>query len=218
MDQEWRDHFAQTNVPGRHSQEDEEKRQFMFDSLVAGASLPGKLLDQVRMSELTEDQRSVAEMIIGNIDDSGRLQSSVDELAFSTNIPAEKINEVLKVIQSFDPPGVAARDLRECLMIQLQRQDKKETIEYKILDEYFEQLANAVFLRLRAGWESMSKMCRKRRLALPISSRSRGGLTYRTISNMCCRKFLSANLATNGKSRRTTTRCRTCASAIHTKI
>ena len=50
MDQEWRDHFAQTNVPSRHSQEDEERRQFMFDSLVAGTSLQENLLDQVRMS------------------------------------------------------------------------------------------------------------------------------------------------------------------------
>jgi RNA polymerase sigma-54 factor len=151
MDQEWRDHFAQTNVPSRHSQEDEERRQFMFDSLVASTSLQENLLDQVRMSELTEEQRSVAEMIIGNIDDNGRLQSSVDELAFSTNIPAEKITGVLKVIQSFDPPGVAARDLRECLMLQLERQDKKETIEYKILDEYFEALSKRRFPEISRG-------------------------------------------------------------------
>jgi RNA polymerase sigma-54 factor len=151
MDQEWRDHFSQTNVPSRHSQEDEERRQFMFDSLVAGTSLQENLLDQVRMSELTDDQRSVAEMIIGNIDDSGRLQSSVDELAFSTNIPAEKIKEVLTVIQSFDPPGVAARDLRECLMIQLQRKDKQETLEYRILDEYFEALSKRRFPEIARG-------------------------------------------------------------------
>src|ERR1041385_870747 len=151
MDQEWRDHFAQTNVPSRHSQEDEERRQFMFDSLVAGTSLQENLLDQVRMSELTDEQRAVAEMIIGNVDDYGYLQSSVDELAFSTNIPADKINEVLKVIQSFDPPGVAARDLRECLMLQLERQDKKETLEYKILDEYFESLSKRRFPAIARG-------------------------------------------------------------------
>src|SRR5688572_13062378 len=151
MDQEWRDHFSQTNLPSRHSQEDEERRQFMFDSLVAGTSLQENLVEQVRMSELTEQQRSVAEMIIGNIDDNGRLQSSVDELAFSTNIPADKITEILKVIQSFDPPGVAARDLRECLMLQLERQDKKETMEYRILDEYFEALSKRRFPEIARG-------------------------------------------------------------------
>ena len=74
MDQEWRDHFSQTNVPQRHSQEDEERRQFMFDSLVADTSLQENLLEQVRLSELIEEQRPIAEMIIGNIDDYGYLQ------------------------------------------------------------------------------------------------------------------------------------------------
>src|ERR1051325_2749894 len=73
LDQEWRDHFAQTNLPVRQHQEDEEKRQFMFGSLVASMSLQENLLEQVRMSDLMEDQRQIAEMIIGNIDDYGYL-------------------------------------------------------------------------------------------------------------------------------------------------
>jgi RNA polymerase sigma-54 factor len=140
LDQEWRDHFSQTNVPQRSSQEDEERRQFMFDSLVADTSLQETLLEQVRLSELAEELRSIAEMIIGNIDDYGYLQASTDELAFSTNIPAEKIAEVLKVIQSFHPPGVGARDLRECLLLQLERADRKETLEYRIVDQFFDAL------------------------------------------------------------------------------
>src|SRR5438552_16239576 len=78
LDQEWRDHFAQTNIPMRQNQDEEEKRQFMFDSLVAGTSLQENLLEQLRMSDLTDDQRQIGEMIIGNIDDYGHLQSSVD--------------------------------------------------------------------------------------------------------------------------------------------
>jgi RNA polymerase sigma-54 factor len=140
LDQEWRDHFTQTNVPQRYTQEDEERRQFMFDSLVADISLQENLLEQVRMSDLTDEQRPIAEMIIGNIDDYGYLQASIDELAFSTNIPAEQIAQVMKVIQTFHPPGVGARDLRECLLLQLERADRKETLEYKIVDEYFDAL------------------------------------------------------------------------------
>jgi RNA polymerase sigma-54 factor len=140
MDQEWRDHFSQTNVPQRHSQEDEERRQFMFDSLVADTSLQETLLEQVRLSDISDEKRPIAEMIIGNIDDYGYLQASVDELAFSTNIPAESITEVLTMIQTFHPPGVGARDLRECLMLQLERVDRKDTLEYKIIDQYFDAL------------------------------------------------------------------------------
>jgi RNA polymerase sigma-54 factor len=140
LDQEWRDHFAQTSVPQRHSPEDEERRQYMFDSLVADTSLQETLLEQVRLSDLTDEQRPIAEMIIGNIDDYGYLQASVDELAFSTNTPADNIAEVLKVIQSFHPPGVGARDLRECLLIQLQRAERTDTLEYRIIDQYFDAL------------------------------------------------------------------------------
>ena len=61
LDQEWRDHFAATNIPMRQSAEDEEKRQFMFDSIVAATSLQEILLEQVRESKLdTEEQRHCA--------------------------------------------------------------------------------------------------------------------------------------------------------------
>ena len=61
LDQEWRDHFAATNIPMRQSAEDEEKRQFMFDSIVAATSLQEILLEQVRESGLTDEQRAIAE-------------------------------------------------------------------------------------------------------------------------------------------------------------
>jgi RNA polymerase sigma-54 factor len=134
-DQEWRDHFAQTNLPIRQSQDAEEKRQFMFDSLVAGTSLQETLLEQMRFSEMTEEQKPIAEMIIGNVDDRGYLKATVDELAFSTNIAPEKIVEVLKMVQEFHPPGVAARDLRECLLLQLERSGQEKTLEYRIIKE-----------------------------------------------------------------------------------
>src|SRR5438067_7084652 len=94
LDQEWRDHFAQTNLPMRQSAEEEEKRQFMFDSLVAGTSLQESLLEQVRLSDIRDEERPVAELIIGNIDDYGYLKSSVEDLAFSTNIPPENISKI----------------------------------------------------------------------------------------------------------------------------
>jgi len=140
MDQEWRDYFSETNVPLRGREEEEERRQYMFDSLVAGTSLQENLLEQVRFSDLTEEQRSVAEMIVGNIDDNGYLQASVDELAFSTNIPADKIVEVLKVVQTFHPPGVGARNLRECLLLQLERAGRQHTLEYRITDQHMDAL------------------------------------------------------------------------------
>ncbi len=105
MDQEWRDHFAQTNLPVRQSQEAEERRQFMFDSLVAGTSLQENLLEQMRFSDLTPEQKSIAEMIIGNIDDRGYLKATVDELAFSTNTPRKKSSRCSRSFKDFIPPA-----------------------------------------------------------------------------------------------------------------
>lgn len=140
LDQEWRDHFAQTNVPARSSPEDEERRQFMFDSLVSGTSLQEQLMEQVRLSDLTEEQRPIAEMIIGNIDDYGYLKASADELAFANNVPAEQVEQVLKVIQTFHPPGVASRNLQECLLLQLERAGRKNTLEYRIIHDHMDAL------------------------------------------------------------------------------
>ena len=140
LDQEWRDHFAQTNLPMRASAEDEEKRQFMFDSLVAGTSLQEMLLEQVRESSLPEEQWPIAEMLIGNIDDYGYLKATEEEMSVSSGLPMEQIAGVLKVIQTFDPPGVGARDLRECLLIQFDRLGQQNTLEYRIVNEFMDAL------------------------------------------------------------------------------
>jgi RNA polymerase sigma-54 factor len=145
LDEEWKEHFSETNLPLRSPEEEDEKRQFLFDSLTSGTSLSEFLMEQVRLSDLPEDKWQIAEMIIGNIDENGYLKATVDELAYSTNIPPEQIEEVLKVIQTFHPPGVGARNLRECLLIQLEQAGKKDSLEYKIVENYLEALAKKKF-------------------------------------------------------------------------
>lgn len=145
LDQEWRDHFAQTRVPNRASQEDEEKRQFMMDSIVQETSLQEFLLDQLRTSDLAEERVPIAEMIIGNIDDYGYLQAGIVELSFSTNIPAEHIQEALDAVQSFHPPGVGARNLKECLRLQLERAERTDSLEYRIVCDRFDALGRNRF-------------------------------------------------------------------------
>ena len=140
LDQEWRDHFSQTNLPIRQSTEDEERRKFMLDSLVAGTSLAQALMEQLRDTSLSEELRGISELIIGSIDDYGYLKSTVEELAASTNLPAEKISEVLKVIRTFDPPGVGATSLQECLLLQLERSGQQDTLECRIVRDFMDAL------------------------------------------------------------------------------
>ena len=163
LDQEWRDHFTQTNLPSRADPEAEERRQFMFDSLVAATSLQEVLLEQARTSNITREQWGIAEMIIGNIDDYGYLNPSpnvkpaltpqqiVESLAFATNVPQDKILEILHIIQTFHPPGVGARDLRECLLLQIERSGRKNSQEYKIIADYMEALGKRRFPEIARG-------------------------------------------------------------------
>jgi RNA polymerase sigma-54 factor len=146
MDQEWREHFSATNLPvHRATEEDEEKRQFMFDSLTGKTSLQEDLLEQLRQSEIPEDEWPIAEIIIGNIDDDGRLQAGVEEMGASVGVSAEDVLGVLKQVQLFQPAGVGARNLRECLMLQLERARKSHTFEYKIIDQHMDLLGKRRF-------------------------------------------------------------------------
>jgi RNA polymerase sigma-54 factor len=153
LDQEWRDHFSETNIPMKATPEDEEKRQFMFDSLATGTSLQEHLMEQVRLSEITDEQRPIAEMIIGNIDDYGYLKATVEEMSASTGTAPDQIEAVLKVVQSFHPIGVGARDLRECLLLQLERQNKQHTHEYRIVRDYFDALGKRRLPEIARGLE-----------------------------------------------------------------
>ena len=151
MDQDWRDHFSQTNTVSRSSAEDEEKREFMFNSITVEASLSQHLMAQVRDTDLSDEDRAIAELIIGSVDDYGFLMATVEELAASTNLPVEKFSQVLKVIQSFEPVGVGARDLRECLMLQLERAGKQESIEYRIIRDHMEALGKRKIPEIARG-------------------------------------------------------------------
>src|SRR5213595_3864300 len=149
LDEEWRDYMAQSassNLDGRRgSKEADEKRQFLFDSIPVQETLQQNLIGQLNQTALSADDRKAAEMIIGNIDDNGFLQSTPEQMALNSGIPKENFEKLLALIQSFYPPGVGARDLRECLLIQLQRQEKESTLEYKIVSEHMEDLGKRRF-------------------------------------------------------------------------
>ena len=149
LDEEWRDYMAQSasySFDGsRNSREAQDKRQFLFDSIPVQDTLQQNLIGQLNQSVLSGTDRKAAELVIGNIDDNGFLQSAPEEMALNSGIPREDFEKMLALIQSFYPAGVGARDLRECLLIQLQRQEKENTLEYKIVSEHMEDLGRRRF-------------------------------------------------------------------------
>jgi RNA polymerase sigma-54 factor len=149
LDEEWRDYMAQSgsySAEGfRGSQEAKDKRQFFFDSIAVQETLQQNLIGQLNQTALSAPDRTAAELIIGNIDDNGFLQSAPEEMALNSGIPTEHFEKMLALIHSFHPPGVGARDLRECLLIQLKREGKESSIEYKIVSEHMEDLGRRRF-------------------------------------------------------------------------
>ncbi|MBU1745350.1 MAG: RNA polymerase factor sigma-54 [Proteobacteria bacterium] len=86
--------------------------------LVVKSSLTDHLMWQLLLSQLTEAEYRIGEQIIGNLDQNGYLAATLDEICVQEKVTADFVEEVLKKIQEFDPVGIAARDLRECLLIQ----------------------------------------------------------------------------------------------------
>src|SRR6184192_1179213 len=149
LDEEWRDYMAQSASSGadgfRSSGEAKDKRQFFFDSIAVQETLQQNLLGQLNQTALNASDRKAAELIVGNIDDKGFLQSAPEEMALNSGIPQEDFEKMLALIQGFHPPGVGARDLRESLLIQLRREGKENSLEYKIVSEHMEDLGRRRF-------------------------------------------------------------------------
>ena len=152
LDEEWRDYMAQSagsNFDGRRGSKDaDEKRQFLFDSIPVQETLQQNLIAQLNQTVLSADDRKAAELIIGNIDDDGFLQSTTEEMALNSGIPQDDFERVLGLIQTFHPAGVSARDLRECLLMQLRRQGKEHSLEHRIVSEHMDDLGRHRFVEI----------------------------------------------------------------------
>lgn len=125
---------------------DDERKEIPFS---VGISFSDMLESQLGLKELDDRQYQIADYLIGNLDDDGYLRrdlaSVVDDIAFSQNIitTEEELNELLKVIQEFDPAGIGARDLRECLLIQLHRKERTPVVvlAIKVVEDQMDEFS-----------------------------------------------------------------------------
>jgi RNA polymerase sigma-54 factor len=140
LDDEWRDYMAQNASYASRNPDEEERRQFFLDSIATQETLQQHLLDQLNTADITPSQREAAELIIGNIDDLGFLQTSLEEISQQSGKSLDELQAMLDLVQTFHPVGVGARDLRDCLLIQLRRLGKEQSMEYKIVAEYLDDL------------------------------------------------------------------------------
>ncbi|MCZ2458276.1 MAG: RNA polymerase factor sigma-54 [Chitinophagales bacterium] len=137
--------------------EDDEKKELPYKSETGLYEL---LQHQLGLLKLDEKEKKIAEQIIGSIDEDGYLRREtsaiVDDLAFRQNITAsaEEVESVIYRIQQFDPPGVGARNLQECLLLQLQRlkdEGKEVQIAITAIQKYFEEFTKKHYEKIQRG-------------------------------------------------------------------
>ena len=150
------------------SKDEDRKEDIPFSS---GASFHEVITSQFNLRVSTEREKILGEYIIGNIDDDGYLrreiENMVDDLAFLQNITTDtdELNNVLEIIQDLDPPGVGARDLRECLMLQLERKDqslRSVSLASAVMKDFFEEFSRRhyekIMSRLLIGEDEMKSI------------------------------------------------------------
>lgn len=135
-----------------YSSDDDEKSV----PYAAGTSFHQYLLNQLNTFRLNDEERDIAEFLVGSVDESGYIRRAipdiVDDLAFTQNIftEEEQVERILQITQQLDPAGVCARNLQECLLIQLERKEPTQSVDlaYEILDKSFEQFTKKHYTRL----------------------------------------------------------------------
>jgi len=139
LDDEWRDYYKQSRTPV--SQSDQERHQFVLDSISTTESLQTHLMNQLSLTDVPPEDQRLAELIIGNIDDDGYLSSSIEDLASSTGENAGRLADLLAFVQEFDPIGVGGRNLGECLLLQLERLGRGESVAAEMVRHHLDLLA-----------------------------------------------------------------------------
>jgi RNA polymerase sigma-54 factor len=120
--------------------EDDEDRPSLEQTLSQPSNLTDYLIWQLRLTDLDDQDKKIGMLIIGNLDEHGYLQADLDSLAIECNAPLEKVESVLKKIQEFDPPGIGARDLRECLLIQVRHMGMEGSLAERIIRDHLKDL------------------------------------------------------------------------------
>ncbi len=120
--------------------EEDDDRPSYENLLTKKGTLADHLMWQLNLSRMADEVRQIAAEIVGNLDDDGYLQASLDEIAETSGASLEKVMDALAMVQDFDPPGVASRNLQECLLRQVQHLGMTGSLVESVLREHIAEL------------------------------------------------------------------------------
>jgi len=132
------------------SKEDAEKREYMKSLITSPSTLQEHLLRQLRIRASSDEKQKIGELIVGNINGDGYLSCPIEDIVESCKMAKGRVEKTLALVQTFDPTGVAARDLRECLLLQLKARGQENSLAWRIVDKYLPILE-------RRGYEEIAK-------------------------------------------------------------
>jgi len=136
---DWEDYLGD-DVGYRFRVEKDKTEEWAEPVFVSEKTLYDHLLEQLNYHKLSREEFEIGEYIIGNIDENGYLSCSIEEIINTLKSDPKVTRKIFSLIQSFDPPGVGAKDLKESLLIQLKERDLKDTLAYRIVKDHLSEL------------------------------------------------------------------------------
>ncbi len=138
--QTYLDGYTAGGTVGEHYYDEDEDRPAFENLLTRTPSLADHLLWQINLSRLTDPERLVAAEIIGNLDEDGYFQATLEEVALATSASVEDVERVLGKVQELDPPGIASRSLQECLLKQVDALEMHGSVVEAMLRDHLSEL------------------------------------------------------------------------------
>lgn len=140
LDEDWRDHMASVGGAQPYTSEDAERRQHFFDSLVTEQSLQEHLMQQAELTELAAPALEAMRHLVGSLDDRGFLTQTPSDVALQTGLPLDAVQHALQNLKTFDPAGIGAKDLADCLLAQLAAKGRGSSLASRMIRDHFELL------------------------------------------------------------------------------
>jgi len=137
--------YLQDGLDRTYVPQSETSIEFLEKVPVTRITLAESLLEQLHFLNLPADQMTIAEFLVGSMDERGWVVTPMADLVESLGRPQEEVERVLTVVQALEPAGVGARDLRECLLIQLDARGDRDTMPWKLIHDHFDHLVNRRF-------------------------------------------------------------------------
>lgn len=150
MDDEWKEYFFQDQsfTRARYHTPDEERQNYLENSITRSETLTEYLLKQLNTSIVADREIETGEVIIGNIDEHGYLTESLEEIAREADTSPDEAGAMLALIQTFHPPGVGARDLSECLLLQIDSREQVDPVAREIVERFMSELGAKKYPRI----------------------------------------------------------------------